>query len=949
VTARYPADMPRFEPGFVLAGYRLEAKVGEGGMAVVYRARDERLHRLVALKILAPEFTADAEFRQRFIRESEAAARVDHPHIIPIYLAGDAGAVLFIAMRFVPGGDLRQVIEVMKREGPLSAARVMEIISPVASALDAAHIAGLVHRDVKPGNILVDTGPGRPDHVLLSDFGISKNVTTAGTPTGTGRFIGTAGYSAPEQIKESAVDGRADQYALACVTYELLTGETVFQRQSIYGVLIAHVHEQAPSLTSRRPDLPFSTNGVMARALAKNPRERYPSCADFADALRDVFRLPPYRARRTALQPAQDQPPARPPELSEAEHLGAEACEIPSSPEAPTIIVPTQAIITELPGTRADTALVPVPEEAVPIQPPPAVRTAALSATAPVASDEVAEAPLGPGAIAEREAAGEPRAEAALEPEVAQAAGAADELEVASNLEAAEAPAPPGTDVAGEAGAEAVAAAGPVVEPLEVAEAEAAAEAAETWWTEIPSVLDHEVPADADPPTEAGLFSTPTTWAALAADLSTTGSAERAPADVAAAAAFDLDSATDARAADDLESVRAPGQDAGPHSAAVSDVPAAASPAAEMAGLRPPVTASARDWRRRVPVVAGAAIVVGVAVTIPFMLKSPGAPAHPQLSVSPPAAVTSPVTPPQATRIPLPASLSRLAISSVSFSPTGSTLAVAGALGTCLMDVATHNCAISLAGADAITFGPHGTILAGSDDNGVIQLWHTATGRQILPSFTDPDTKGALSVAFSPDGNTLAVGDQNGTTYLWNVAARNATPRLLPDPGSKGVNAVAFSPDGTMLAVGDENGNTYLWNVATGRLIASLPDSASNGVWSAAFSPDGKTLAAGDGNGHSYLWNVTAKKLINSFSDTDGQGVRSLAFSPNGTVLATGDHNGNTYLWNVHGKTLITSLSSTHDHGVDAVAFSRDGKTLITGNEDGAVDSWPISALTSGD
>ena len=170
MSEEFPAQLAGFRAGSLLAGYRLEAQVGAGGFAVVFRARDERLGRLVALKILAPALTADAAFRRRFIAESRAAAAVDDPHIIPVHEAGEASGVLFIAMRFVAGGDLRRVLD---REGALPAVRAGEFLSPVASALDAAHRAGLVHRDVKPANILVDAREDRPDHVYLSDFGVS--------------------------------------------------------------------------------------------------------------------------------------------------------------------------------------------------------------------------------------------------------------------------------------------------------------------------------------------------------------------------------------------------------------------------------------------------------------------------------------------------------------------------------------------------------------------------------------------------------------------------------------------------------------------------------------------------------------------------------------------------------------------------------------------------------
>jgi serine/threonine protein kinase/DNA-binding beta-propeller fold protein YncE len=290
----FPGQLDWFRQGSLLAGYRLEAPVGMGGMAVVFRARDERLGRLVALKILAPSLAADGAFRSRFIAESRAAAAVDDPHIIPVYEAGEADGVLFIAMRFVQGGDLRQVLE---QEGALPPGRAAGFISPVASALDAAHASGLVHRDVKPGNILVDAHPDRPDHVYLSDFGVSKRATASVSITGKGQFIGTLRYCAPEQIQGRAVDGRADQYALACVAYQLLTGSIPFDSEEDAAVLYAHLSEPPPSLRSRRPDLSAAADQVLARALSKVPEKRYGSCREFADALREALGLAPYHPR----------------------------------------------------------------------------------------------------------------------------------------------------------------------------------------------------------------------------------------------------------------------------------------------------------------------------------------------------------------------------------------------------------------------------------------------------------------------------------------------------------------------------------------------------------------------------------------------------------------------------------------------------------------------------
>ena len=289
---RHRADLAAgFAPGSRLGGYRLEEQVGAGGMAVVFRAHDERLARLVALKIMTPAMGSDDMFRQRFIRESRAAAAVEDPHIIPVYEAGEVGRVLFIAMRLVRGGDVRSLL---RREGPLSPDRVASIISPVASALDAAHAAGLVHRDVKPANILLDRRPGRPDHVYLSDFGLSKSAEVSLGLTAAGQFLGTPDYTAPEQIEGLPVDGRTDQYALACAVFELLTGQAPFHRSESFAAIWAHLNKPPPSLAERRPGLPPAVDGVIAKALAKAQAHRYETCWEFADALRDALGLPPY-------------------------------------------------------------------------------------------------------------------------------------------------------------------------------------------------------------------------------------------------------------------------------------------------------------------------------------------------------------------------------------------------------------------------------------------------------------------------------------------------------------------------------------------------------------------------------------------------------------------------------------------------------------------------------
>jgi WD40 repeat protein len=286
-----PPVLGDLAPGARIAGYQLAEQIGRGGMAVVFRATDLRLDRQVALKLLAPEFAADEAFRARFMRESRAAAAVDDPHIIPVFEAGTADGVLFIAMRLVKGGDVGTLV---RQQGPLPPARTAAIISPVASSLDAAHEAGLVHRDVKPANLLLDARPGRPDHVYLSDFGLTKNALTGSRLTATGQFLGTLDYMAPEQIAGRSVDGRADQYALAAAAFELLTGAPPFERDELVSVMYAHLSEPPPALSGRRPDLPPACDAVFARALAKAPDDRYASCHEFAEAMRAALAISRY-------------------------------------------------------------------------------------------------------------------------------------------------------------------------------------------------------------------------------------------------------------------------------------------------------------------------------------------------------------------------------------------------------------------------------------------------------------------------------------------------------------------------------------------------------------------------------------------------------------------------------------------------------------------------------
>jgi DNA-binding beta-propeller fold protein YncE len=267
--------------GDEFAGHVIEAEIGRGGMGVVYRARHLALERPRALKVIVPELSADAKFRQRFQRESRLAASIEHPHVIPIHHAGEEQGLLYLAMRSVEGRDLRALIDA---QGRLAAAEVARIVAAVAAALDAAHARGLVHRDIKPANVLIEER-GEPGHVFLTDFGISRVSGSGDTVTSTGEFLGSVDYVAPEQIEGGAVNGRADVYSLGCVTYHALTGEPPFPRDNDLARLFAHPNAERPRASASIPGLSKDVDGVIAHAMAIEPSERYESAGGFAAEL----------------------------------------------------------------------------------------------------------------------------------------------------------------------------------------------------------------------------------------------------------------------------------------------------------------------------------------------------------------------------------------------------------------------------------------------------------------------------------------------------------------------------------------------------------------------------------------------------------------------------------------------------------------------------------------
>jgi serine/threonine-protein kinase len=317
--------MPLAE-GQELAGYTIVRSLGAGGMGEVYLAKHPRLPRSDALKVLSHSVCCDAEYRQRFNREADIAATLWHPHIVEVHDRGDVGGQLWIAMDYVEGTDAERMLTERYPSG-MPLAEVVRIVTAVGDALDYAHQRDLLHRDVKPANILISEPDTDDERIMLADFGIARRTTEASTLTGTSMTVGTVAYAAPEQLTGEPMDGRADQYALAATAYQLLTGSPPFHHSNPAVVISQHLTARPPSIGSQRPEL-SSLGPIFDKALAKSPDERYPKCIDFARALAhraDVSDGRPTEAvadtGATMLAPvassgprhAKQQPPATPP------------------------------------------------------------------------------------------------------------------------------------------------------------------------------------------------------------------------------------------------------------------------------------------------------------------------------------------------------------------------------------------------------------------------------------------------------------------------------------------------------------------------------------------------------------------------------------------------------------------------------------------------------------
>jgi serine/threonine protein kinase len=325
--AKVSEPTPELSTGQVFAGWRVERELARGGMGVIYLAHHPRLPRTDVIKVLSPTLTADPRFRERFLREAERMSTLSHPHVMPIHDSGESeDGTLYLVMPFISGGDLR---ELLKRHGRLEPARAVRLVAQLGAALDAAHRIGVVHRDVKPENVMLSSvEPDESDHVLLTDFGISREQLATNSLTATGELLLTPAYAAPEQVLGKVTGGAADQYALACILYELLTGEPYADAVPVV-MLMAHIQEPVPRIGGRF-GIPAAIDDVLARALAKQPERRYASCREFAKAAAEALHAPVETAT-AVLQPVAVNPP--PPQRQQPQYPQQQEPQYPLQPQ----------------------------------------------------------------------------------------------------------------------------------------------------------------------------------------------------------------------------------------------------------------------------------------------------------------------------------------------------------------------------------------------------------------------------------------------------------------------------------------------------------------------------------------------------------------------------------------------------------------------------------------
>jgi WD40 repeat protein/serine/threonine protein kinase len=915
-----------------IADYRIESMLGRGGQGVVYLAEHTHLGRKVALKLLSPEMAAEPEFRSRFVSESRIAASLDHPNILDVYDGGESDGELYVAVRLVGGSDLAAILS---EQGRLSPDRALDVLEPVAAALDFAHAHGLVHRDVKPGNVLIEPPTPERDHegIFLADFGLTKRVSvdssepqpadasasgpapTAAEPapspspgpqgpvTQAGFFLGTPEFAAPEQVRGEPLTGAADQYALACVLFQCLTGELPFERDSIELLLIAHATEPPPSLRSRRPELPERLDEVVARGMAKEPAARYPSCTAFIRAARQVLRESP----KVFISYSRGDKPF-------VERLHAGLADRGRDTWVDWVGIPPSAVWMAEIRQAIDQA----------------------AAFVFVISPDSIESSAAREELAHAEAANKrivPIVYRDVKPELLpQSLSSRNWIFMR-----------PGEDQDD--------ALRKVLEAIDL----------------DPEWVD----------THTRLLTRAREWEASGrkASLALRGSQLKGAEEWLASARGREPPPAQLHTEYILASRRRAGRRQRSGFAVVTAAFLVVALLAGLAFVQRQAANHQRNVAREQTVIAQrqrAAAVRQAQLALSRQLTAQALPlldTHLDLGLllALQAYRTAPTT--QASNALLAgvqdsAHLVRFLrgansgqLRTVDFSSDGRTLAVGAARGTVLWDVATGQRVGSPIPGEIAAFSPDGSILAVGGRRVPVTLWDATTREQL--GTLGRASASAGSEGFSPDGSTLAVGSSRGGITLWDVAARRQVGGVLREPrGPSGPNFgariaggalnVEFSPDGKLLVAGTAD-DVQLWDVASHRLVA-VPQRAagrtsfavSGAINRAVFSPNGQVIAmAGSGNAVR-LWNIAKQRLVAPVFTGHTATVTSLAFAPDGRTLAAGSADDTVIRWDVGRGVQVGAPLIGHTIVVTGLTFSPDGATLASGGIDGTVILWGL-------